>query len=296
MATLAPDEERATSLAPEEPRATLGRHHWRIALRYLLLVVAALIVLLPIYMTVVDALLSPQKIVTRPPTLFPLHPQWGNFSQAFSTGHLGSYLRNSAIVSVCITIASVGTSLLAGYAFTFVNFPFRRLLFGVCLATLMVPAEVTIIPNYRTIVSFGWYNTFPALIVPFAASGIGLFLFRQTFRGLPRELRDAATLDGYGHWRFLTRIVVPLNRPAIGAFAVFSFLAAWNQYLWPLLVTQSDSVRTVQIGLRQLASSDFSKADVVFAGTVLASIPIFIVLLLFQRSLVRGLTQGAVKG
>jgi sn-glycerol 3-phosphate transport system permease protein len=282
--------------APESPPRPIGRHRVRIALRYLLLVAAAIVVLIPIYMTVVDALLRPEDIVRRPPTLFPLHPRWSDFSTAFSTGNLGEYLRNSAIVSVSITVLVVTTSLLGAYAFTFVRFPFRRVLFGICIATLMVPAEVTIIPNYRTIVLFGWYNTFPALIVPFAASGVGLFLFRQTFRGLPRDLRDAATLDGYGHWRFLTRIVVPLNKPILGAFAVFAFLGAWNQYLWPLLVTQSNSVRTVQIGLRQLSASDISKADIVFAGTVLAALPIFVVLLIFQRSLVRGLTQGAVKG
>ncbi len=254
------------------------------------------VVLLPIYVTVVNALLAPQDIAHRPPILFPSSPRWSNFATAFSDANLGIYLRNSAIQSVAITLGAVATSLLAAYAFTFVRFPLRRVLFGGCLATLMIPAEVTIIPNYRTISDFGWFNTFPALIVPFVASGLGVFLFRQTFRALPRELRDAATLDGYGHLAFLARVVIPLSLPGIGAFAVFSFLGAWNQYLWPLLVTSSDSSRTVQIGLAQLAASDFSRVNLVFAGTVLAALPIFVVLLVFQRSLVRGLTVGAVKG
>jgi sn-glycerol 3-phosphate transport system permease protein len=276
---------------PEAPGYRL-----RSALRYVLLLIVALVVLFPIYMTVVTSLLTSSQIARRPPLLFPTSPQWSNFSTAFSAGHLGEYLRNSAIQSICITAAVLVTSVLAAYAFTFVRFPFQRVLFAVCLASLMVPAEVTIIPNYRTIAAFGWLNTFPALIVPFMASGVGIFLFRQSFRGLPGELRDAATLDGLGHFRFLTRVVVPLSTPVIGAFGVFSFLGAWNQYLWPLIVTRTDSMRTVQIGLRELVGTSFSDIGIRAAGTVLAALPIFVVLLVFQRSLVRGLTTGAVKG
>jgi sn-glycerol 3-phosphate transport system permease protein len=121
-------------------------------------------------------------------------------------------------------------------------------------------------------------------------------LFRQSFRQLPRELRDAAVLDGYGHWRFLWRVVVPLNRAMVGAFAIFAFLASWNQYLWPLLVTNTNARRTVQVGLRQLEGLNADQQNVIFAGTILAALPIFVILLLFQRQLVRGLTAGAVKG
>jgi sn-glycerol 3-phosphate transport system permease protein len=275
---------------------TAGRHRLRKASRYALLVAISFVVLFPIYMTVVTSLLTSTQIAKRPPALFPTDPQWGNFATGFNAGHLGEYLRNSAIVSICITVAVVVTSVLAAYAFAFIRFPLKRVLFALCLASLMVPAEVTIIPNYRTIAAFGWLNTFPALIVPFMASGVGIFLFRQAFRGLPTELRDAATLDGLGHFRFLTRVVLPLSLPVLGAFGVFAFLGAWNQYLWPLIVTRTDSVRTVQIGLNQLVGASFSDIGVRAAGTVLAALPIFVVLLLFQRSLVRGLTTGAVKG
>ncbi len=268
----------------------------RTSLRYLLLAAIAVVVLFPIYITVVNALLPVQLIGHRPPVLFPSHPLWSDFSQAWSGGSLSQYLRTSAIVSISITVGSVATSVLAAYAFAFLEFPLKRVLFGLCLATLMVPAEVTIIPNYRTIQVFGWFDTYPALIVPFVASGLGIFLFRQSFRQLPRELRDAAVLDGYGHWRFLLRVVLPLNRPMLSAFAIFAWLGAWNQYLWPLLVTNTDARRTVQVGLRQLEGLSVSAPNVVFAGTILAALPIFAVLFLFQRQLVRGLTAGAVKG
>jgi len=268
----------------------------RRAIRLSLLLAMAVVVGFPIYITLVNALLSPHQIGARPPTLFPTHPQWGSFATAFSQAHMGIYLRNSAIVTVIITGAQLVTSILAGYAFAFVRFPFQRTIFMICLATLMVPMEATIIPNYQTVEAFGWFNSFPALVVPFLATGLGAFLFRQSFLGLPRDLRDAATLDGYGHLRFLTRVVLPLNRPVIAAFGIFAFLGAWNQYLWPLIVTQTNSVRTVQIGLRQLSETNFNQINVVFAGTLLAALPIFVLLLVFQKQLVRGLTAGAVKG
>jgi len=294
----APDAEFAGVLSADWAAVPTAAptNRLRAGLRYVLLVAVALVVLFPIYMTVVTSLLSSPQIARRPPLLFPTSPQWSNYSSAFRAGDLGEYLRNSTIQSICITVAVVLTSVLAAYAFTFVRFPFKRVLFAACLASLMVPAEVTILPNYRTIAVLGWLNTFPGLIVPFMASGVGIFLFRQSFRGLPGELRDAARLDGLGHFNFLTRVVVPLSTPVIGAFAVFSFLAAWNQYLWPLIVTRTDSVRTVQIGLRQLVGTSFSDIGVRAAGTILAALPIVVVLLVFQRSLVRGLTTGAVKG
>jgi len=264
--------------------------------RYALLVLMALIVAFPIYITVVNALLTPAQIAHRPPVLFPTHPQWSSFSEAWSQASLDVYLRNSVIVSVAITVCEVLTSVLAAYAFAFVRFPLRRAIFMLCIATLMVPMEVVIVPNRQTIVALGWFNSFPALIVPFVASGLGVFLFRQSFMQLPRDLNDAAKLDGYGHWKFLWRIVVPLNRPMIGAFALYAFLGAWNQYLWPLIVTDTNSVRTVQIGLRQLNALSVDQINVIFAGTVLAALPIFVLLFVFQRQLVRGLTAGALKG
>lgn len=267
-----------------------------LTLRYAVLVVLAVIVLFPIYITIVNSLLRPDQVATRPPILFPTSPEWGSYSTAFDDGHLATYLRNSFVVAVLITAAQVVTAVLAAYAFAFLEFPFRRTLFVVFLATLMVPFEATIVTNRQTIVDLGWFDSYPALVVPFLATGFGAFLLRQAFLQVPRDLQDAAALDGYGHWRFLLRVVVPLARPAIGALAVFSFLLAWNQYLWPLIVTESDGMRTVQIGLRQLRATSLDRVNVTFAGTILASLPIFVLLVLFQKQLVRGLTAGAVKG
>jgi sn-glycerol 3-phosphate transport system permease protein len=144
--------------------------------------------------------------------------------------------------------------------------------------------------------SLGWLDTYQGLAVPFLATGFGAFLLRQAFLQVPRDLQDAAAMDGYGHLRFMVRVAVPLARPAVAALSVFAFLAAWNQYLWPLLVTEDDRLRTVQIGLKQLRQTSLDEANVTFAGAIIAAVPLLVLLIFFQKQLVRGLTAGAVKG
>jgi sn-glycerol 3-phosphate transport system permease protein len=264
--------------------------------RYVLLSVLAFLVLFPIYMTVVNSLVTPADLAKRPPALFPTHPIWENYSKAWTDGHMGEYLKNSFVMTGIIVFFQLVTATLAAYAFAFLEFPFKRLLFVVFLATLMIPFEVTIITNLTTVVDLGLYNTYAGLAIPFLATGFGAFLLRQSFLQLPRDLKDAAALDGYGHLRFLARVVVPLSRPALAALGVFAFLSAWNQYLWPLLVTKDDEFRTVQIGLKQLRNTNLDQINVTFAGVVIAIIPLAVLLLVFQKQLVRGLTAGAVKG
>ena len=264
--------------------------------QYAVLILAAVVILTPIYVTIVYSLQPVEEIFSYPPNLIVTDPQWDTYRRAFDTGHLGRYLVNSFIVSIAITAGQVTTSVLAAYAFAFLRFPFRNLLFVVFLATLMVPWEVTIIPNYQTISAFGWLDSYQGLIVPFLATAFGTFLLRQSFMTVPRDLRDAAAIDGYGHFGFMLQVVVPLSRASIGALSVFSFLLAWNQYLWPLLITNDDDYRTVQIGLKALVSSNIDEFNLVMAGTVIAAAPILALLVVFQKQLIRGLTSGAIKG
>ncbi len=282
---------------PEGSGPVAGRRPWaRVTVRYVVLIVLAAIVLFPIYITVVNSLLKPVDIISRPIKWFPTAPQWGNYADAWSNGHFSRYLINSAIVAAGITLGQTVSAVLAAYAFAFLEFPLRRTLFVVFLTTLMIPGEVTFFTNVNTVRSLGWYDSYAALIVPFLATGFGAFLLRQSFMTVPNDLREAAALDGYGHMRFLARIVVPISRPAIGAMGLFAFLGAWNQYLWPLVVTKSDRLRTVQIGLRALRGTQIDQISVTYAGTVLAFLPIAIILVVFSKQLVRGLTAGAVKG
>lgn len=277
-------------MAPERSRRPVP------VLQYALLSVAALVVLFPIYSALVLSLQPAGNLFGFPGILLPTDPTFDTFSTAWRQGNLGTYLVNSAIVAVLITGAQIVTSVLAAYAFAYLDFPLKRVVFLAFLSTLMIPAEVTIVANYELIEGLGWLNSYQGLVVPFLATAFGTFLLRQAFLGVPTDLRDAAALDGYGHLGFLRHVAVPLVRPSLAALAVFSFLAAWNQYLWPLLITTEDRYRTVQIGLKQLASTRVDELNLVMAGTMLAALPIFIGLVLFQRHLIRGLTSGAVKG
>jgi sn-glycerol 3-phosphate transport system permease protein len=194
-----------------------------------------------------------------------------------------------------ITIGQLITAALAAYAFAFLRFPGRDALFALFLATMMVPLEVAIIPNFQTIQWLGWTDTYPGLVAPFLATGFGTFLLRQYFMTIPRELRDAAEMDGYGNVRFLVSIVLPLAKGALATLAVFAFLQAWNQYLWPLLVTNDPDMRTVQIGVAG-DTADVQRINVAFAGAITAFLPMLVLVVAFQRYLVRGLFGGAIKG
>ena len=271
------------------------RHRARTVGRYGALVAAAALILFPIYVTVLNSLV-PASDLLRHPQLVPKRVVLTGYREVWNDGQLRRYLFNSFVMAGLITAGQLATSVTSAYAFAYLRFPLRRLLFVVFLASLMVPFEVTVITNVETVSDLGWTNSYQGLVVPFLATALGTFLLRQAFLSVPRDLQDAAALDGYGHLRFLSRVVMPVARPTIAALAVFSFLISWNQYLWPLLVTDDDRFRTVQIGLKQLVSQDIDEFNVVFAGTVISALPIFLLLVVFQKQLIRGLTAGAVKG
>lgn len=269
---------------------------WRLVGRYLVLGFVTFLVLFPIYTTVVASLKPGGKVLDRP--LVPGNFTFDVFRDAWTVGRMGRYLVNSTIVAVLVTVTQVVTSLLSAYAFAFLRFPLRTFFFGLFLATLLVPLETTLVVNRRTVDSLGWLNSYQGLAVPFLATAFGTFLMRQVFLQIPKDLREAAQMDGLGHWGFLREVAVPLVRPTLGALALFSFLATWNQYLWPSLITTEEDMHTVQTGLRLLNSSvpDIERFNVPMAGTIIAALPIAVVLIIFQRQLVRGLTAGAVKG
>ena len=290
------DSPAAPTAAEAAPAPRKPRRRLRTIGSYTLLTAGAVIVLFPIYVTIVNSLLPLNQLVHQPPPLFPTDPQWHDYSAAWNGGQMSKYMATSAIMTAIIVVGQLVTSVLAAYAFAFLTFPFKRTLFVVCLATLMIPLEVTFITNLDTITSLHWFNSYAGLSIPFLATGFGIFLLRQAFLQIPRDLQEAAQLDGYGHMRFMTRVAVPLARPSLAALAVFSFLAAWNQYLWPLVATGGTSpLDTVQIGLKQLLGTQVSTIPVALAGTVIAFVPLVILLLVFQKQLVRSLTAGAVK-
>jgi sn-glycerol 3-phosphate transport system permease protein len=264
--------------------------------RYALLIFVAFIVLFPIYAALMQSLKSGPDAIDHPKSLLPINFTLDTLRAAWRIGDLGRLMLNSVVVAVAVTVGVIVTSLLSAYAFAFLDFPGKATVFILFLATLLVPAELTVVVNQRTVDSLGWINSYQGLIVPLLATTFGTFLVRQVFLTVPKDLREAASLDGVGHFRFLWEVAMPLCRPTLGALALFTFLGTWNQYLWPQAITTDDAHRTIQIGLERLKIGDISRLNLVTAGTVIAALPIFVVLVVFQRQLVRGLTAGAVKG
>lgn len=286
-------------MAADAPvQATFGvPRGWRKVGRYVLLIAIAAIVLFPIYAVLLQSLKSGRDSLDHPRSLLPVDLTLDTIRSAWTSGDLGRLMLNSLFVSGVVTLGVIVTSVLAAYAFAFLRFPGRDGVFVLFLATMLVPAEVTIVINQRTADSFGWINSYLGLIVPSLASTFGVFLVRQVFLQIPGELREAAALDGVGHMRFLWEIATPLSRPTLGALGLFTFLGTWNAYLWPSQVVTDEAHRTIQIGLERLKTpGDISKVNLVTGGLVVAALPIFVMLVVFQRQLVRGLTAGAVKG
>ena len=268
----------------------------RKALLYLLLTVMALVILFPLLYALAASFMTQDEIARYPPKFIPSGLNLDNYRAVLQRLPIPRYILNSFIVAASVMIAQLVTASLSAYAFAVREFRGRTALFMLFLATLMIPFEVTLIPNYQTIAQWGLKDSYLGLIAPFVATGFGTFLLRQFFLSIPSELHDAATLDGCGSLRYLLTIVIPLSRPALGTLAVYSFLGTWNQYLWPLLVTDSRNMRTTQIGLNFLRNEESLSYNLIMAGVVLVLIPTIALLIVGQRQLIRGLTAGSVKG
>lgn len=276
-----------------------GRRHLprlRTAGWYLLLCTVSMLVLYPVWMTVVRAVSEPFVYIQEGQPLFPVAIDWGVFSTAWADGAMGRSMLLTLVVTAIITIGQLVTSVLAAYAFAYLRFPFKNTLFILLIATLLLPIEVTLIANVRTIRELAWLNSLQGLSVPFLASAFGIFLLRQGFLGVPSELRDAARLDGFGHFAFLRRVALPLNRPIVGSFVLITALGAWNSYLWPRAAVTEQRWETVQVALRSISAARPERFNVGVAAAIIASLPILALLIVFQKQIIRGLTAGAVKG
>jgi sn-glycerol 3-phosphate transport system permease protein len=263
---------------------------------YALLIIASVLVAFPLLLALSYSFMTESQIATFPPPVFPATPSLDNYAAVLATIPIGRYLLNSFVVSTAVVIGQLITASLAAYAFSFLVFRGRNVLFFMFLSTLMIPWEATIIPNYMTIRSLGWIDTYQGLAVPFMATAFGTFLLRQAFLQIPRELWDSARIDGATSFRFLRSMVIPLSRPALGTVAIYGFLSTYNQYFWPLLITNQPFMRTTQVGIAQLRFEETLRWGLVMAGVIMVAVPTLALLVLGQRQLIRGLTAGAVKG
>jgi multiple sugar transport system permease protein len=262
----------------------------------ILLTVVLLIFLTPFVWMLATALKPAAEVFATPPKLFGSEFRFQNFSEAWNYVPFGRYMLNGLFVSVMGTLVVCLTSIFAAYAFARLSFKGREVVFLLYLVTLMVPQEVMIVPMFILMQQFDWVNSYQALILPWAFSAFGTFLLRQFFLNIPRELEEAALVDGANRLRILWQVIVPIARPAVAVLAVFTFINYWNSFLWPLIITNSADKFTVPVGLNGFLGQQGNQWHLLMAAATISMLPTVIVVLLLQRHLVRGIAMSGLGG
>jgi multiple sugar transport system permease protein len=277
----------------------MSSYPWRAALPrvliYAVLIVGAAAALFPFVWMVLTSLKSYSEATIG--TFWPRVWLWSNYPDAWQAMKLfPRYLGNSVFIALATVLGVLVTSSLAGYAFARMHFPGRNVLFVLVLFTMMIPGEVELVPNYILINRLGWNNTYFALIVPWTAGAFSIFLMRQFFIAIPDELYDAAVLDGCGHFRFLTTVVLPLSVPALITSALFTFLGSWNSLEWPLLVTTSQAMRPIQVGLASFVTEAGTQVQWLMAAATMTIVPVVLIYFVAQRWFMEGISTTGLKG
>ena len=265
-------------------------------LAFTLLTFLGAVTLMPLYWIVVCSFQPPSVVLEFPPKLLPTNPTLVNFARLFNGSEILRWMLNSAIVTGVITISNVFFATLAGYTLAKKRFPGRQFIFWSVIALMLIPTPLTVIPLYALIIQLEWINTYKALIVPALVGPFSIFLMKQFLQTLPTELLDAARIDGCTEWDVFRQIILPLAKPGMGVLGIFTFMGTWNDFLWPLIVTNKSSMMTLQIGLHSLQNAYFTDYALLMAGAAVSAVPMIVVFLLFQSYFVRGVTLGAVKG
>ncbi|MGO4433617.1 carbohydrate ABC transporter permease [Paenarthrobacter sp. RAF9] len=269
-----------------------------VAAGYVPLIVATLVVALPLLWMLLSSFKQPGEIVTMDLKILPESLNLENYATAMTTVPFAQFFANSLIVTVVGSTVKVILAILTAYALVFVRFPFKNVIFVLILVALMVPAQVSILPNYILIAGMGGKNTLWGIILPGLGTAFGTFLLRQHFLTLPPSILEAAEIDGAGHWRRLWQIIVPVSVPPIATVALVTVVSEWNDYIWPLIITDRPETMTLPVGLTLLQNSESNGAGwgILMAGAVLVIVPILLVFAALQRYIVAGLTQGSVTG
>jgi multiple sugar transport system permease protein len=268
------------------------------ALTALGLAALAAVWLLPLVWIAVTSLKPAPEIIRLPIRWFPAHPSMHNFAVALTTNHtapIGRAFLNSTIVAVSETALTLAMDAMAGYALARLEFPGRRLIFGVVVASIMVPFQVTLVPLYLMFQHAGWLSTYQALVLPGLSRAFGVFLMRQFFLALPRDLSDAARIDGAGPIVIFTRVALPLVRPALAALGIFTFLRSWNEFTWPLIAISRNDMMTLPVALSRLLGSFFVEYGIVMAGAMAAALPLIVVFFVAQRQIIEGVALTGMK-
>lgn len=272
---------------------------------YVGMLIVVLIMGVPIFWMLTGSLKSLNDIYN-PGQVLPSTPLWSNYKTAWTSVPFGRFFLNSIVFTIAGAALEVFCGVLCAYAFAFLKFPGKGILFLVVLASLMVPSQVVIIPNYQFLATTirdwfhledNWVNTYQGVILPGAATAFGTFLMRQGFMGLPKDSLDAAKVDGAGHLRTMWDIMLPMAKPIVVTFTLISLVSKWNEYLWPLIITNTDDMRPITVGLRLLFDSEGANQwGVIMAGATFVVAPMLVIFIFLQRFIIDGLTAGATKG
>ena len=288
----------AAAVATSRPssRARKGMPRVASVISQILLSLVALLFLVPIIWMLVSALKPSAEVFTTPPTLFGSEVKFSNFVEAWNYLPFGRFILNTVFVAGIGTLITLVASAMSGYAFARLNFRFRGGLFVLYLSTLIVPQEVIVIPMFLVMQRLGWVNSYQALILPWAFTAFGTFLLRQFFLTIPRELEEAAKIDGCGHIRILRSIIIPISAPALAVLAVFTFISYWNSFLWPLIIINDTAKMTVPLGLDLFLGQQGQRWELLMAAATISMVPTVILVLALQKYLVRGIALSGLGG
>ncbi len=284
---------------PAGPAARRNLHRNRVLrpsrlATYVLVLVGAVVMLFPFLWTVITSI-TPGGSLAGEPTLFVKNPTLEAYRTLLDTLPMWRIVLNSLWVAVASTVLQLITGALAAYAFARLQFRGKNVVFALYLATLMVPLQVLVVPLFIEMKTLGLQDTYAGLLAPSIASAFGVFLLKQAIEGVPRELDEAATIDGASHLRIFLQVIVPLIRPALATAAVFAFMASWNNFLWPLVIIRSPEFMTLPLGLATLQGQFTTAWDVVMAGSVFSIVPIALVYLFAQRHIIAGVAHTGIK-
>ncbi len=265
-------------------------------LKYLVLVLFAIITLFPFYWMIASSLKSSFEVIQTPPTLFPSKIMWHNYNVALKMAPFARYFFNTIIVTILSIISTVIIAILTAFAFSHLEFPGRDLIFSIFLASMMIPGEVLIVTNFKTISSLGWINTYQALFVPYMANVLYIYMLREFFFKIPTQLYYAAKVDGASDWKFLWEIIVPMAKPSIITICILVGINSWNAFLWPLLVTNSERMRLLANGLTAFQSDAGNQYELLMAASTIITMPIVIVYIFLHKKIMSGISIGGIKG
>jgi multiple sugar transport system permease protein len=286
----------STPTRPAARRRAAGSSRVRPVVSQILLSLVALLFLVPIIWMVLSALKPSAEVFTVPPKLFGSEILFSNFAEAWNYLPFGRFILNTLLVAGVGTLITLVASTTAGYAFARLNFRFQGGLFILYLSTLIVPQEVIVIPMFLVMQQLGWVNSYQALILPWAFTAFGTFLLRQFFITIPKELEEAAKIDGCGHLRILGSVIIPVAAPAIAVLAVFTFISYWNSFLWPLIIVNDTNKMTIPLGLQLFLGQQGQRWELLMAASTISMVPTIILVLALQKYLVKGIALSGLGG